>query len=288
MKAVIMAGGMGTRLRPITCNIPKPMVPLIHKPVMEYSIELLRKYGITQIAVTVHYLPEVIKEYFIDGEKYGVQLYYFDEITPLGTAGSIKNAEKFLDERFIVISGDGLTDFDLRKGVQFHEEKQALATIFMKEVDSPENFGVIKTNRNGEVVRFYEKPNKKKLFSNMVNTGIYVLEPEIFHYLPKDIPIDFSKNVFPKLLREKKPLYGFHAEGYWSDVGCLSSYRQTQFDMLNKKVNVCLKSKDEMEDKNNVSDGIVKEGVSLTLYKESGQRKQHSKYTKNIHNYQKF
>lgn len=240
MKGVIMAGGKGTRLRPLTCNIPKPMVPLIYKPVMEYSIDLLKKHGITEIAVTLQYLPEVIKEYFGDGSKFGVALHYFEEASPLGTAGSIKNAQKFLDERFIVISGDALTDFDLSKGIMFHENKSALVTIFMKQVDCPIDYGVIMTNESDEIIRFLEKPTWDEVFSDTVNTGIYVLEPEVLQYLKEDVPTDFSKDLFPFLIEENFPIYGYKAEGYWSDVGTFYSYRNTQFDMLENKVNVCL------------------------------------------------
>ncbi|MCT8139727.1 NDP-sugar synthase [Anaerobacillus sp. CMMVII] len=263
MKAVIMAGGKGTRLRPLTCNIPKPMVPLIHKPVMEYLIELLKKHGITEIAVTVQYLSEVIKDYFGDGSQFGVKLYYFDEDIPLGTAGSIKNAEKFLDERFIVVSGDGLTDFDLVKGIQFHEEKEALATVFMKQVDTPIDYGVIATNENGEIIRFKEKPSWNEAFSDTVNTGIYVLEPEILSYLRVGVPTDFSRDLFPLLMKEKKRLFAFHAEGYWSDVGNLRSYRNTQFDMLQKKVNVNLLGTEVQEGMWFGDNVIIEEGVLL-------------------------
>lgn len=258
-----MAGGKGTRLRPLTCNIPKPMVPLIHKPVMEYSIDLLKKHGITEIAVTLQYLPEVIKDYFGDGSRFGVKLHYFEEIKPLGTAGSIKNAESFLDEPFVVISGDALTDFDLQKGIDFHNEKGSLTTIFMKQVDCPLEYGVIMTNDEGEITRFLEKPSWNEVFSDTVNTGIYIIEPEVFKYLEKDVSTDFSKDLFPLLMKDKQPLFGYQAEGYWSDVGGLGSYRQTQFDMLDKKVDVTLPGQE-------VSEGIwigdkvvIEEGVAL-------------------------
>lgn len=238
-----MAGGKGTRLRPLTCNIPKPMVPMLDKPVMEYGIELLKKFGITDIAVTVHYLPEVIKNYFGDGSDFGVNLHYFEEITPLGTAGSIKNAESFLDERFIVISGDALTDFDLSEGIKFHVEKDALVSIFMKQVECPLEYGVIMTNKNAEIIRFLEKPSWDEVFSDTVNTGIYVIEPEVFNYIEKDVPTDFSKDLFPLLMGKGIPLYGYSAEGYWSDVGNLKQYRQSNEDLLEGLVNVPLKLK---------------------------------------------
>ncbi|UHA72271.1 sugar phosphate nucleotidyltransferase [Paenibacillus sp. 481] len=238
MKAVIMAGGKGTRLRPLTLQTPKPMVPLLNRPCMEYIIELLKRYDIHQIAVTVQYLPDVIRHHFGDGSQFGVELHYFEELLPLGTAGSIKNAAAFLDEPFIVISGDGLTDFNLRRAVQFHRERNALATMVLTQVASPLEYGVVMTAEDGLVTRFLEKPSWSEVFSDTVNTGIYVLEPEILDWIPENGTYDFSLNLFPALLREQKPLYGYVAEGYWSDIGNLQQYRQTQFDMLDRKVGV--------------------------------------------------
>jgi mannose-1-phosphate guanylyltransferase/phosphomannomutase len=241
MKAVIMAGGKGTRLRPLTCNTPKPMVPLLERPVMEYTIELLKKHGITDIAVTIQYLPEVTRQYFGDGSEFGVNLHYFEEETPLGTAGSVKNAEEFLDESFIVISGDALTDFDLTKAIRFHEEKKAVATLILTHVESPLEYGVVMTDETGGIVRFLEKPSWGEVFSDTVNTGIYILETEIFNYFDKGKEFDFSKDLFPLLMKNQKPLYGYVANGYWSDIGNLMQYRQTQFDMLDGKVEVTIK-----------------------------------------------
>ncbi|WP_227934979.1 sugar phosphate nucleotidyltransferase [Alkalihalobacillus deserti] len=233
MKGVIMAGGKGTRLRPLTCNVPKPMVPLIEKPVMQYSIELLKKYGITDIAVTIQYLPDVIRDYFGDGSKFGVNLTYFEETTPLGTAGSVKQAESFLDEPFIVVSGDALTDFDLKAGVDFHNEHNSVTTIFMKQVECPLEFGVIMTDEQNQIIRFLEKPSWSEVFSDTVNTGIYIMDPSIFSYIPRNAICDFSKDVFPRLLEKKAGLYGYSATGYWSDIGNLKQYRQAHSDLLN-------------------------------------------------------
>ncbi|MFC7370382.1 sugar phosphate nucleotidyltransferase [Fictibacillus iocasae] len=238
MKGVIMAGGKGTRLRPLTCNLPKPMVPMLHKPVMEYGIELLKKHGITDIAVTVHYLPDAIRNYFGDGSAFGVNLQYFEETVPLGTAGAIKAAEDFLNEPFVVVSGDALTDFDLEKGIAFHEEKGASVTIFMKQVESPLEYGVIMTNEDGKIIRFLEKPSWNEVFSDTVNTGIYVVDPIIFSYMEKDVPFDFSKDLFPLLMKEERHLYGYSAEGYWSDIGNLQQYRQSHYDMLSGLVDL--------------------------------------------------
>ncbi|MFW5435453.1 sugar phosphate nucleotidyltransferase [Paenibacillus apiarius] len=246
MKAVIMAGGKGTRLRPLTLKTPKPMVPLLNRPCMEYIIELLKRYDIHQIAVTVQYLPDVIRSYFGDGSDFGVQLHYFEENTPLGTAGSIKNAASFLDETFIVISGDALTDFNLRQAIQYHKRKHALATMVLTQVRSPLDYGVVMTDEEGKVTRFLEKPSWSEVFSDTVNTGIYVLEPEILSWIPERETYDFSMQLFPALLREDKPLYGYVANGYWSDVGSLHQYRQTQFDMLDRKVEVRIPAAEPM------------------------------------------
>ncbi|MCF8563933.1 NTP transferase domain-containing protein [Alicyclobacillus tolerans] len=238
MKAVIMAGGKGTRLRPLTCHLPKPMVPLLDRPCMEYIIDLLKRYGITEIAVTVQYLPQVIKTYFGDGRDFGVHLRYFDETTPLGTAGSVKNAEEFLDDTFIVISGDALTDFNLMQAVDYHRNKEAIGTLVLTTVDVPLEYGVVMTDPNGRVVRFVEKPSWSEVFSDTVNTGIYILEPQIFNFMAKNQEFDFSKDLFPLLMNQGLPLYGFKAQGYWSDIGCLTQYRKTQFDMLDGRVQV--------------------------------------------------
>ncbi|MBD8069144.1 nucleotidyltransferase family protein [Bacillus sp. PS06] len=236
MKGVIMAGGKGTRLRPLTYHMPKPMVPLLHTPVMEYSIELLKKHGITEIAVTTGYLGNDIKQYFGNGSSWGVELTYFDEITPLGTAGSVKNAEAFLDETFVVISGDILTDFDLTDGIHFHETKNSTLTILMKQMNNPSEYGILTTNSEGKVNRFLEKPTCNEIFSDFINTGIYIVNPSIFSYIPQGECFDFSKDLFPLLLQKDGRVYGFVVSGYWSDIGTFPQYKQTRFDLLNDRV----------------------------------------------------
>ncbi len=238
MKAVIMAGGKGTRLRPLTCSRPKPMVPLLNKPVMAYALELLHRLDITEIAVTLQYLPEVIIDYFGNGEKYGVNLRYFEELKPLGTAGSVRNAEQFLDCPFLVISGDGLTDIDLQAAIDFHRRKGALATLVLTRVPNPLEYGVVMTEPDGRINRFLEKPGWSEVFSDTVNTGIYILEPEIFRFYPDMTAIDFSQDLFPLLMSQNQPLYGYIAEGYWSDIGDLEQNRQTQHDILAGKIKV--------------------------------------------------
>ncbi len=241
MKAIIMAGGKGTRLRPLTCNVPKPMVSLLDRPVMEYSIELLKQHGIVEIGITVQFLPEMIRQYFGNGEEFGVNLHYFEEETPLGTAGSVLNTREFLDDTFVVISGDALTDFDLTEAIRFHKQKKSVATLVLTQVNTPLDYGVVMIDDTGAVIRFLEKPSWGEVFSDTVNTGIYILEPQVFKYYESGTEFDFSKDLFPRLIQEEKPLYGYVASGYWSDIGNLSQYRQTQCDMLEGKVAVTIK-----------------------------------------------
>lgn len=238
MKAIIMAGGEGSRLRPLTCKRPKPLVPVANRPVMEYCVDLLRELGIKEVGVTLQYLPGLIQEYFGDGADFGMRLHYFVEDKPLGTAGSVKNAASFLDETFVVVSGDALTDFDLRPAIARHKESGALATLVLTTVDNPLEYGVVITNPDGSIRSFLEKPSWGEVFSDQVNTGIYILEPEVLELVPLGQPFDFSKDLFPRLLKDKKPLYGITLSGYWCDIGNLTQYRQAQEDILSGKVKV--------------------------------------------------
>ena len=238
MKAVIMAGGEGTRLRPLTSNCPKPMLPLANRPMMEHIVTLLKRHGIDEIVVTVAFLANQIRTYFGDGSEFGIKVVYATEDQPLGTAGSVRNAMDVLDERFLVISGDVLTDIDLGKILAFHEEKQALATIGLVHVPNPLEFGIVITREDGSIDRFLEKPTWGQVFSDTINTGIFVLEPEIFDFIPDGRPVDFSGEVFPALLEASKPLYGAVAEGYWEDVGTLDSYVTAHKDVMDGRVDV--------------------------------------------------
>lgn len=230
MKAVIMAGGSGTRLRPLTCVCPKPMVPLLDKPVMEYSIEFLKHCGIDSIAVTTQYLPNVIKDYFRDGKAFNVNLNYFYEDVPLGTAGSVKNAQDFLNETFIVISGDALINFDFKQAIQFHRDNHALVTIILNRVQYPVEYGVVINDKNGKITRFLEKPNWQEVFSDTVNTGVYIIEPEVLNRIEANQKVDFSQDVFPTLIG--KGLFGYISEDYWCDIGSLSAYQSANDDLI--------------------------------------------------------
>jgi mannose-1-phosphate guanylyltransferase/phosphomannomutase len=240
MKAVIMAGGFGTRLRPLTNNIPKPMVPMANKPMLEHILELLQEHGITECVVLLYFQPEVIENYFGDGSEWGMKLEYITATEDYGTAGAVKLAESHINESFIVISGDVLTDFDLKAAIAFHRQKKALTTILLTRVENPLAFGVVITGEEGKIVRFLEKPTWGEVFSDTINTGIYILEPEAFAMIPSKTEFDFSKDLFPAILKEKKPLYGYIASGYWKDVGDILEYRLANLDILNKAVKVKL------------------------------------------------
>ncbi|MEL6354358.1 MAG: mannose-1-phosphate guanyltransferase [Cyanobacteria bacterium J06627_28] len=237
MRAVLMAGGSGTRLRPLTCDLPKPMVPVLNRPIAEHIVNLLKRNGINEIIATLFYLPDVMRDYFQDGKDFGVQMTYaVEEDQPLGTAGCVKNVSELLDETFVVISGDSITDFDLKKAIDFHKEKGSKATLVLTRVPNPIEFGVVITDDDDKIVRFLEKPSTSEIFSDTVNTGTYILEPEVLDYLPADCEQDFSKDLFPLLLDKGEPMYGYVADGYWCDVGHLDAYREAQYDALQGKV----------------------------------------------------
>jgi mannose-1-phosphate guanylyltransferase / phosphomannomutase len=239
MRAVLMAGGSGTRLRPLTCDLPKPMVPILNAPIAEHIIGLLKRHRITEIIATLHYLPDIMREYFQDGNEFGVQMTYaVEEDKPLGTAGCVKNIAELLDETFLVISGDSITDFDLNAAIRFHYDHHSKATLVLTRVPEPMEFGVVITDEHYRIRRFLEKPSSSEIFSDTINTGIYILEPEVLDYLPPDQECDFSKDLFPLLLEKDEPMYGYIADGYWCDIGHLDVYREAQYDALQGKVKV--------------------------------------------------
>ena len=235
-----MAGGEGTRLRPLTSNQPKPMVPIVGKPCMEHILDLLREHDFDDVIVTLAFMPQAIRGYFGDGEAYGVSIRYSVEESPAGTAGSVKLAEEALDETFLVISGDALCDIDLGALVRFHQEREALVTIGLKSVPNPLEFGIVVTDEEGRIERFLEKPSWGQVFTDTINTGIYVLEPEVLRHVPVDTPHDFSKELFPLLLEMGRPLYGYVCDGYWQDIGNLDQYRQANFDALDERVRLSI------------------------------------------------
>ncbi|MCP4130255.1 MAG: NTP transferase domain-containing protein [bacterium] len=239
IKAIIMAGGEGTRLRPLTCNRPKPMIPVINKPVIEHAVSLLKRHGITEIIISLYYLPEVIQNYFGDGSEWGVNISYSVEETPLGTAGGVKQAIGKNDDTFIVLSGDGIIDFDITKILAFHKQKESKFTIILTRVNEPTEYGIVITDQEGKIEKFLEKPSWSEVFTDTANTGMYVIEPDVVNnYIPEREKFDFSLDLFPLLQKNNIPLYGYIADGYWCDVGNLNSYRDVQTDILDDLVTV--------------------------------------------------
>jgi mannose-1-phosphate guanylyltransferase/phosphomannomutase len=232
-----MAGGEGTRLRPMTANQPKPLLPVVNQPIMEHVLRLLRRHGFGETVVTVQFLASMVRNYFGDGEDFGMSLQYATEEMPLGTAGSVKNAEDALrDAPFLVISGDALTDMDLSDLLRFHKDNGALVTVGLTRVPDPLEFGIVIADDDGRIQRFLEKPTWGQVFSDTVNTGIYVMEPEVLDEVPSGEVVDWSGDVFPRLLKRGAPLFGWVADAYWEDVGTHESYMKAQADVLSGRV----------------------------------------------------
>ncbi|MBE6871902.1 MAG: hypothetical protein E7491_08115 [Ruminococcaceae bacterium] len=239
MRAVIMCGGEGTRLRPITENAAKPMAKLVNKTAAEHIICLLKKHGITDIAVTLMYLPETVKSVLGNGEKYGVKLNYFTEETPLSTAGSVHNAAMqwgALNEPLLVISGDALCDGDLTSFMTFHQEKNADVSLLLCTKSDPREYGIAVTDDDGRILSFAEKPGWSTAISDTVNTGIYILSPQAMSMIPPKTKFDFSKELFPLMMKNGMRLYGMTADFYWQDIGEISSYLRGNYDVLDGKV----------------------------------------------------
>ncbi|WP_297552674.1 NDP-sugar synthase [Thermococcus sp.] len=233
MKAVILAGGKGTRLLPLTVYRPKPMIPFFNRPLMEYTLLSLIEAGVDEVYVLVGYLKERIIDYFGDGSEWGIEIHYSNkENVKLGTAGATKKVVKHMDDTFLVVSSDVLTNLDLRALYEYHKKKKALATIALSEVDDPTQYGIAIIDENGRIQQFKEKPRPEEVFSNLVNAGIYVFEPEAFDHVPKNKNFDFSKDLFPRMLKNDLPLYGFPFKEYWNDVGRPSSYLQATEDVF--------------------------------------------------------
>jgi mannose-1-phosphate guanylyltransferase/phosphomannomutase len=236
MKAVVMAGGEGSRLRPLTIGRPKPMVPMVSKPVVGHILDLLKRNGITEVVMTLQFMPEAIQSFFGDGHQFGMKIYYAVEETPLGTAGSVKNAQEYLDEPFLIISGDAVTDINLQQVIEFHKARGAEATLTLYRVPNPLEYGVIITDQEGRITQFLEKPSWGEVISDTVNTGIYVINPAVLDLIEPGVLTDWSKDVFPKLLEAGRPLCGYVASGYWTDVGDIGEYMRATADMLHHRV----------------------------------------------------
>lgn len=246
MKAMILAAGVGSRLDPLTRAVPKPMVPVVNRPVIEHIVLDLKKHGFTEIMVNLHYLGDVIQEGLGDGARLGVHISYAQEDKLWGDAGSVKRSQAFFGgETFLVVGGDDISDIDLSGLMAFHREKHAASTIATTVVDDPSQFGIVVTDEDGRITRFLEKPKGGDVFSNTANTGVYVFEPDVFDLIPPDTFWGFGNNVFPSLLAAGHPLYGFATTAYWKDVGNLHVYRQTNFDALAGRVHLDIPLREE-------------------------------------------
>ncbi len=234
--AVILVGGEGTRLRPLTNGIPKSMVPVLNEPFLEHTIAYLKEYGVNKVILTLSYLPDVIREYFGDGGSRNTQLIYAIENNPLGTAGAVKNTGQHLKETFIVLNGDIFTDLDITDMLTFHRQKKSKVTIALTRVDNPCAFGVVETDGEDRVERFIEKPSPEQVTSNWINAGIYIIEPEVLEYVPENAHYMFERGLFPRLLDMKEPLYGYHFDGYWLDMGTPEKYLCLNRDLLLSKM----------------------------------------------------
>src|SRR5450631_3961217 len=231
-----MAGGEGARLRPLTSRLPKPLVPVVGTPVLEHILRLLREHGITQVVVTLAYLGAEIRNRLGDGAELDMEIEYVVEDRPLGTAGSVRNAAHLLDDTFLVISGDALTDIDLTAVMRAHAERGSHATIVLHSVPNPLEYGVVVTDDEGNIKRFLEKPSWGEVFSDHANTGIYVIEPRVLEHIKADTTADWSQDVFPTMLRRHEPLHGIVVDDYWCDIGSIQSYMQANWDALDGKV----------------------------------------------------
>ncbi len=237
MKAVVMAGGFGTRIQPLTNSRPKPMLPIMNKPMMESTMMMLKDLGITEFIVLLYFKPEIIQDYFKDGSDFGIKITYVLPDADYGTAGAVKLAQEYIgDDNFIIISGDLVTDFKFKKLFQFHEEKNSKLSIGLTSVENPLQFGVVIANEEGVIEKFLEKPSWGEVFSDTINTGIYILEPEILDYIPAGENFDFAKDLFPLLMENEIDLMACTLKGYWRDVGNPQSYREVFEDIFNKEV----------------------------------------------------
>jgi NDP-sugar pyrophosphorylase family protein len=235
MKGLILAGGKGTRLRPLTINTPKPIVPVANSPFLLYQVDLMRSAGIEDIILSLSYQPRKIEDLLKDGTDYGVRIRYAVESSPLGTGGAFKNAEEHIDSTTVVFNGDVMTSIDLPAVIARHRERNAVATIVLTPVDNPSAYGLVETDPEGWVQRFVEKPSPNEITCNTINAGIYLLEPSVLRYMPKNEPYSFERGLFPTLLENKERVLSYTMHDYWIDIGTPKKYLEVHHDILAKR-----------------------------------------------------
>jgi mannose-1-phosphate guanylyltransferase len=236
MQALILAGGEGTRLRPLTIHTPKPVVPIVNRPFLFYQIEILKRAGIRDITLSLSYQPNKIADIFGDGDELGLTIRYTVEASPLGTAGAYKHAQENLKEATVVFNGDILTDIDIARVMARHRERKAAATIVLTPVENPAAYGLVETERDGRVRRFLEKPKPEEITCNTINAGVYILEPHLLDYIPADEKYSFEYQLFPALLAANEPFFADTWNGYWLDIGTPQRYQQANDDVINDRV----------------------------------------------------
>lgn len=260
MRAIIMAGGFGTRLRPLTINLPKPLAPIVSRPIMEHVLALLVRHGITDVTAVLFYKADKIREYFGDGSKFGVAMDYIHPQEDLGTAGAVRAAAVDRKGPILVISGDLITDFDLTKSLTWHRENRSEATILLTRTENPLAYGIVITDANGRVVRFLEKPSWGEAFSDTINAGIYFLEPAALELIPKHTNFDFSQDLFPLMLNRSMALKGMIMDGYWKDVGNVNEYSRVHVDFYDDTLSL-----DTKLTKENVAEGVIFRGRNVLI-----------------------
>jgi len=262
MRGLILAGGQGTRLRPLTINTPKPIVPVANSPFLLYQIDLLQSGGIEDIILSLSYQPRKIEDLLKDGTDYGVRIRYAVEASPLGTGGAFKNAQSQIDSTTVVFNGDVLTSIDLNAVIAFHRERKAVATIVLTPVDNPSAYGLVETNAEGWVQRFIEKPGPNEITCNTINAGIYVLEPSVLSYMPQDEPYSFERGLFPTLLENEERVLAFVNDKYWIDIGTPKKYLEVHDDILSRRF-VSNRVAPDMLDRNSLPSGTIVDTKSI-------------------------
>ena len=235
MRAMVLAAGLGTRLRPLTYILPKPMIPIVNQPSISYSLSLLERFGIGEVVINLYHEAKKVEDYLTRTREFSMRIIFSEEKHLLGTAGGVKKMENYFQETFLVLSSDGVSDVDLEEVLRFHKHKQATSTVVLKEEEERFKYGIALCNEESRINQFVEKPSWGQVFSNRVNTGIYIFEPEVFSYIPKSCEYDFGKQVLPDMVKKGERIYGYVMEDYWTDVGNLEDYRKAHKDILKRK-----------------------------------------------------